>query len=193
MNGNTISQPAIIEFIEKKSKFIGSIVPVTSVHEAEEFIAFIKKQHYGATHNVPLYRLIEKGQECLKYNDDGEPNATAGKPMADIAVMRNIYGYALVATRYFGGIKLGASGLIRMYAKTAKLAFEAAGVVPPNTKCKVQLFYPYALSHKVNEFLARHKLHPLKEYYTESISIIIEIDEDKDVDDELYGVDVQRL
>lgn len=85
--------------------------------------------HPTATHNVPLYRVIESGQEYFKYNDDGEPGNTAGKPMAEILKILDIYNVALVATRYFGGIKLGAGGLIRNYAKTAKLAVNEAGIV----------------------------------------------------------------
>ena len=126
---NTVAKETIIEFEEKKSKFIGYIKPVSSVREAEKFINGIKEMHPNATHNVPLYRVIENGQEYFKYNDDGEPTNTAGKPMAEILNILNVYNVALVATRYFGGIKLGAGGLIRNYAKTAKLAVNEAEII----------------------------------------------------------------
>ena len=80
----TVAKETIIEFEEKKSKFIGYIKPVSTVIEAEKFIDSIKKMHPNATHNVPLYRVMENGQEYFKYNDDGEPSNTAGKPMAEI-------------------------------------------------------------------------------------------------------------
>ena len=125
----SVQKETVIEFEEKKSKFIGYIKPVSTVAEAEKFIDSIKKMHPTATHNVPLYRVIESGQEYFKYNDDGEPGNTAGKPMAEILKILDIYNVSLVATRYFGGIKLGAGGLIRNYAKTAKLAVNEAGIV----------------------------------------------------------------
>ena len=124
----TVEKETVIEFEEKKSKFIGYIKPVSSVNEAEKFIKSVRKKHPEATHNVPLYRVMENGQEYFKYNDDGEPTNTAGKPMAEILNILDIYNVAIVATRYFGGIKLGAGGLIRNYAKTAKLAINEAEI-----------------------------------------------------------------
>ena len=81
-----------------------------------------------ATHNVPLYRVIENGQEYYKPDDDGEPSGTAGKPIGEIFINLDVYNLVVVVTRYFGGIKLGAGGLIRNYAKTSKLADIEAGV-----------------------------------------------------------------
>ena len=98
----TVAKETIIEFEEKKSKFIGYIKPVSTVIEAEKFIDSIKKMHPNATHNVPLYRVVENGQEYFKYNDCGEPLNTAGKPMADIVERKEVYNIAMVATRYFG-------------------------------------------------------------------------------------------
>ena len=96
----TVEKETVIEFEEKKSKFIGHIKPVSTVNEAEKFIKNIKEMHPDATHNVPLFRVIENGQEYFKYNDDGEPSNTAGKPMAEILNILDIYNIALVATRY---------------------------------------------------------------------------------------------
>ena len=96
----TVEKETIIEFEEKKSKFIGYIKPVSTVVEAEKFINSIKKMHPNATHNVPLYRVMENGQEYFKYNDDGEPSNTAGKPMAEILNILDVYNVAIVATRW---------------------------------------------------------------------------------------------
>lgn len=138
----------------KKSKFIGYIKPVSAVIEAEKFIDSIKKIHPTATHNVPLYRVVEDGQEYFKYNDDGEPSNTAGKPMAEILKILDIYNVALVATRYFGGIKLGAGGLIRNYAKTAKLAVNEAGIVEYVKKSIFILDYDYENISETEAFLS---------------------------------------
>ena len=150
----TVAKETIIEFEEKKSKFIGYIKPVSTVTEAEKFIDSIKKMHPNATHNVPLYRVMENGQEYFKYNDDGEPSNTAGKPMAEILNILDVYNVALVATRYFGGVKLGAGGLIRNYAKTAKLAVNEAQIIEYVEKNIFILDYDYEYTSEIEAFLS---------------------------------------
>ena len=149
----TVAKETIIEFEEKKSRFIGYIKPVSTVIEAEKFIDSIKKMHPNATHNVPLYRVMENGQEYFKYNDDGEPSNTAGKPMAEILNILDVYNVALVATRYFGGVKLGAGGLIRNYAKTAKLAVNEAKIIDYVEKSVFIIDYDYEYTSEMEAFL----------------------------------------
>ncbi len=159
----TVEKETVIEFEEKKSKFIGYIKPVSTVEEAEKFIGSIKEMHPNATHNVPLYRVVENGQEYFKYNDDGEPTNTAGKPMAEILNILDVYNVAIVATRYFGGIKLGAGGLIRNYAKTAKIAVNEAGITDYKEKSLFIIDYDYEYTGEMESFLNVHK----KEYEIE--------------------------
>ena len=159
----TVEKETVIEFEEKKSKFIGYIKPVSTVEEAEKFIGSIKEIHPNATHNVPLYRVVENGQEYFKYNDDGEPANTAGKPMAEILNILDVYNVAIVATRYFGGIKLGAGGLIRNYAKTAKIAVNEAGITDYKEKSLFIIDYDYEYTGEMESFLNAHK----KEYEIE--------------------------
>ena len=159
----TVEKETVIEFEEKKSKFIGYIKPVSTVEEAEKFIGSIKEMHPNATHNVPLYRVVENGQEYFKYNDDGEPTNTAGKPMAEILNILDVYNVAIVATRYFGGIKLGAGGLIRNYAKTAKIAVNEAGITDYKEKSLFIIDYDYEYTGEMESFLNAHK----KEYEIE--------------------------
>ena len=153
----TVEKETVIEFEEKKSKFIGYIKPVSTVEEAEKFIASIREMHPNATNNVPLYRVVEEGQEYFKYNDDGEPTNTAGKPMAEILNILDVYNVAIVATRYFGGIKLGAGGLIRNYAKTAKIAVNEAGIVEYKEKSLFIIDYDYEYTGEVESFLNMYK------------------------------------
>ena len=153
----TVEKETVIEFEEKKSKFIGYIKPVSTVEEAEKFIASIREMHPNATHNVPLYRVVEEGQEYFKYNDDGEPTNTAGKPMAEILNILDVYNVAIVATRYFGGIKLGAGGLIRNYAKTVKIAVNEAGIVEYKEKSLFIIDYDYEYTGEVESFLNMYK------------------------------------
>ena len=154
----TVAKETIIEFEEKKSRFIGYIKPVSTVIEAEKFIDSIKKMHPNATHNVPLYRVMENGQEYFKYNDDGEPSNTAGKPMAEILNILDVYNVALVATRYFGGVKLGAGGLIRNYAKTAKLAVNEAKIIDYVEKSVFIIDYDYEYTSEMEAFLNENTL-----------------------------------
>ena len=112
------------EFIEKKSRFIGRVWPVQSEEEALEKIQLMKKQHYDATHHCRAY-IIRDG--AVRFSDDGEPGGTAGMPMLQVLQREGLYNIVCVVTRYFGGILLGAGGLVRAYTKGAKIAVDAAG------------------------------------------------------------------
>lgn len=112
------------EFTEKKSRFIGRIWQVETEEEALAKIQEMKKQHYDATHNCWAY-VIKDGP--MRFSDDGEPGGTAGNPMMQVLQRENLYNVCCVVTRYFGGILLGAGGLVRAYTKGAKIAVDAAG------------------------------------------------------------------
>ena len=112
------------EFVEKKSRFIGRVWPVETEEEALEKIQQMKKQYYDATHNCWAY-VIKDGP--MRFSDDGEPGGTAGNPMMQVLQRENLYNVVCVVTRYFGGILLGAGGLVRAYTKGAKIAIDAAG------------------------------------------------------------------
>ena len=112
------------EFIEKKSRVIGRVWPVETEEAALEKIQEMKKQHYDATHNCWAY-IIKDGP--VRFSDDGEPGGTAGMPMLQVLQKEGMYNLVCVVTRYFGGILLGAGGLVRAYTKGAKIAVEAAG------------------------------------------------------------------
>lgn len=113
------------EFIEKKSRFIGRVWPVETEEEALARIQEMKKQHYDATHNCWAY-IIRDG--AVRFSDDGEPGGTAGMPMLQVLQRENLYNVVCVVTRYFGGILLGAGGLVRAYTQGAKDALDAAGI-----------------------------------------------------------------
>ena len=112
------------EFVEKKSRFIGRAWLVESEEEALSKIQEMKKQHYDATHNCWAY-IIRDG--AMRFSDDGEPGGTAGNPMMQVLQREQLYNVVCVVTRYFGGVLLGAGGLVRAYTKGAKIAIDAAG------------------------------------------------------------------
>ena len=112
------------EFIEKKSRFIGRLWPVETEEAALEKIQVMKKKHYDAARNCWAY-IIKDG--AVRFSDDGEPGGTAGMPMLQVLQREGLYNVVCVVTRYFGGILLGAGGLVRAYTKGAKIAVAAAG------------------------------------------------------------------
>ena len=112
------------EFIEKKSRFIGRVWCVESEEEALARIQEMKKQHYDASHNCWAY-VIKDGP--MRFSDDGEPGGTAGNPMMQVLQREELFNVVCVVTRYFGGVLLGAGGLVRAYTKGAKIAIHAAG------------------------------------------------------------------
>jgi len=123
----TIKNEASAEFEEKRSLFIGHARPVKTEEEAAEFIKEKKKEYADATHNV--FGYIIKNGICARYSDDGEPQGTAGMPVLDTIRKSGVSDACVVVTRYFGGILLGAGGLVRAYAHGAKIALEAAEII----------------------------------------------------------------
>ncbi len=134
------------EFYEKKSRFIGRLWPVETEEQALEKIQAMKKQHYDATHNCWAY-IIKDG--AVRFADDCEPGGTAGMPMLQVLQREGLYNCVCVVTRYFGGILLGAGGLVRAYAKGAKIAVDAAGKSMKRVWTVVYLPCPYNFYERV--------------------------------------------
>ena len=133
-------------FVEKRSEFLGHIRPVETEEEARAFIAEMKKKYYDARHNCWCY-IIKDGPE--RYSDDGEPQGTAGIPMLEVFRREGITNFVCVVTRYFGGILLGAGGLLRAYTKSAKDALDAAGVSLVRRWVEMDIPCSYAQAEKL--------------------------------------------
>ena len=134
------------EFVEKKSRFIGRVWPVETEQEALDRIAEMKKKHYDATHNCWAY-IIRDG--AVRFSDDGEPGGTAGMPMIQVLQREQLNNIVCVVTRYFGGILLGAGGLVRAYTKGAKIAVDAAGKSMKRVWSVLYLPVPYTYYERV--------------------------------------------
>lgn len=119
------TKPSETEFSEKRSTFIGHVFPVETEEEARERIDGMKKKYHDARHNCWCY-LIKDGP--VRYSDDGEPQGTAGQPMLSVFQKEGVTNVCCVVTRYFGGVLLGAGGLVRAYTQSAKNALDAAGI-----------------------------------------------------------------
>lgn len=134
------------EFTEKKSRFIGRIWPVETEEEALKKIQLMKKQHYDATHNCWAY-IIHNG--AVRFSDDGEPGGTAGMPILQVLQREGLFNVVCVVTRYFGGILLGAGGLVRAYTKGAKISVDAAGKSMKRVWTVLYVPCPYSFYERV--------------------------------------------
>lgn len=150
----TLEKYGFAEYITKKSRFIGHAIPCTTEEEAKAFISRIKAEHREATHNCSAYIVgIDSG--IMRYSDDGEPSGTAGIPMLETIKSMGLVNCAVVVTRYFGGILLGAGGLIRAYRKTATLGLKASNPVIMQNTYRLNVKMNYSLwsrfENKVSE------------------------------------------
>lgn len=146
------------QFTIKKSVFIGRALPVTSQEEAEEKIEEVRTLEAKATHNCTAYILGKTGG-VQKYDDDGEPQGTAGPPMLEVLKKREVRDALLVVTRYFGGIKLGAPGLVRAYTDSASRSLDAAGLVRMEACLLVEFSLDYDILGKYLHILQDFPAH----------------------------------
>ncbi|WP_273832129.1 YigZ family protein [Guptibacillus sedimenti] len=160
------------EIVIQKSRFIAHVKRTPTEEEAQEFIQSIKKRHASATHNCSAY-LIGEQDLIQKANDDGEPSGTAGVPMLEVLKKRKLKDTTVVVTRYFGGIKLGAGGLIRAYGQSVSEGLNATGIVERKLMTKITTQIDYTLLGKVeNEIRSSNYL--LDEIaYLENVSFTV--------------------
>lgn len=138
--------PGEAEFVEKRSSFLGHVRMVESEEDAKAFVQAVKKEHYDARHNCWCY-AIKDGP--TRYSDDGEPQGTAGVPMLEVFQRQGVTNFVCVVTRYFGGILLGAGGLLRAYTKSAKDALDAAGVAVVRRWVEMSIPCSYSLLERL--------------------------------------------
>lgn len=148
MGYRTIAQAVTASFIEKKSEFIATLVPVQTADAAIACIEEVRKANRKARHNVYAYILREN--HMTRYSDDGEPQGTAGVPVLNVLQKQNLTDVCCVVTRYFGGILLGGGGLVRAYSHSAALAVEAAQIQTKISCHPVTLKMEYSLYGKVS-------------------------------------------
>ena len=138
----TLARRASAEMTERKSVFIGTAAPVASEEEARSLIEEMRREYHDATHNV--YAYILNSGAVARYSDDGEPQGTAGIPVLNVLKMSGATDLCVVVTRYFGGILLGAGGLVRAYSAAAKLALDEAGIVAMTDFAVLQIQCSYS-------------------------------------------------
>lgn len=159
----------------KKSKFICYLFRIESEEQAKEYIAKIKKEHYKANHNCSAYMLGENF-EIQRSSDDGEPSGTAGVPMLEVLKKNQLQNTLAIVTRYFGGIKLGAGGLIRAYSTSVSEALKEIGIVQGKLQQILDIIIDYPQLGKLQNYLENEQIAIQEIDYLEQITVKVAID-----------------
>ena len=178
MEFRTIKEDGQVQEEIKKSRFICHAKRVYSEEEARDFITAIKKEHYKATHNCSAF-IIGERSEIQRTSDDGEPSGTAGVPMLGVLENHNLTNVCMVVTRYFGGIKLGAGGLIRAYAGSVALAVKEIGIIEIKEQAGIAIQMSYAQYQEYSNFLKEHDLMELETNFTDQVDTMIYVDKEE--------------
>ena len=171
-NYKTLHKFGVDEYIVEKSTFIGYAKPIKTEEEAIEFVNEIKKKHKDATHNVWAYTVGEN-MNIQRYSDDGEPQGTAGIPTLEVIKKEDLREVVVVVTRYFGGIKLGAGGLVRAYTKGAKVGIEAGIVIEKVKYTEVKIKIEYTQLGRIQNEIMNLGFKVKDTIYSEDVEIIV--------------------
>lgn len=174
----TIAQNTKNEMVIKKSRFICSIGRVSSEEEAQAFIDQVCSDNKKATHNCYAYMIGDQDQ-IQRESDNGEPSGTAGIPILESLQMAKIHNVVAVVTRYFGGIKLGAGGLIRAYSNSATNAIHKAGLVQLVQQAILEITVSYSQHDSLLHYLKEQKIEVADEQFSASVQTNIYVDEDQ--------------
>lgn len=172
----TIKTDGLGETEIKKSRFLCHLKRVTSEEEAKAFIQGIKKEHWKANHNCSAY-LIGEHSEIQRSSDDGEPSGTAGVPMLEVLKKNDLINVCVVVTRYFGGIKLGAGGLIRAYSHAVSHGLQTVGLVMGKLQQEISLDLDYSLLGKLQNSLPETTIK--ETIFAEKVTVICRVDEEQ--------------
>lgn len=166
----TVKQYGEGEIEEKKSRFLGKIIPVKTEEEALAFIEKTKKQYWDARHNCYAY-IIGEHCECVRCSDDGEPSGTAGKPMLEVLQNQELRNVAAVVTRYFGGTLLGTGGLVRAYTQATQEALKEACIATMTPVAIMTIQTDYNAIGKIKYVLAQEDITVQNEEYTTDVVV----------------------
>ena len=173
MEYKTIARRCESRFIEKKSEFIGYLCPVQTEEQAVAFIEEIRAMHRKATHNCYAYILRENN--AARHSDDGEPGGTAGVPIYEVLRKEGLTDVCCVVTRYFGGVLLGAGGLVRAYTKGAKDAVDAAQIKCMAEAVKLAVTVDYGLYGRLAQVFADFDARIEDERFADNVRIVLHI------------------
>ncbi len=168
----TLMKRGADEFLVSKSRFIGYGAPVSTEAEAVAFINEVRAKHREASHNVYAY-ILGVNMGVMRYSDDGEPSGTAGMPVLEVLRAKGLTDCAVVVTRYFGGILLGAGGLVRAYAQSASMAVDACGVGVMYPTARYMMDVDYPLLGRVEHHLRSQPVVIEDKTFTETVTLTL--------------------
>lgn len=171
----TIDKSVETIYKEKGSKFLSFLYPVTSVDEVKEYLTQLKKKYYDATHHCYAY-IIGYDKETFRMNDDGEPSSTAGKPIYGQLQSNDLTNVLLVVVRYFGGTKLGVSGLIKAYKESSAECIALAQIVERQVKNKYNIYFAYEDMNVVMNILKQNNAEQKNQIFDLNCQIEVLID-----------------
>lgn len=160
------------EIVEKKSRFITTVLPVTTEEEALAFIEAMNKKYWNATHNCYAYVIGERS-EIQRCSDDGEPSGTAGKPMLDVLMGEKLHNVVVVVTRYFGGTLLGTGGLVRAYSSAVKAGLASSVIITKMSGVKLEINTEYTGLGKIQYILGENGITTLDTVYTDKVNMTV--------------------
>lgn len=174
----TLYQGGVGEFVMKKSRFIASVSPVETEEEALNFIDGLKKQYWDAAHNCYAY-IIGVKNPIMRCSDDGEPSKTAGKPMLDVLLAKELTNLVVVVTRYFGGTLLGTGGLVKAYQSATIEGLEKSLIIKKEPGVHMQLITDYNLVGKIQYYIGQENIPLISSDYTDvvTLDLMIPIDQ----------------
>lgn len=168
----TIFDEASGEIVEKKSRFIATVIHVESEEEAVSHIERLKKLYWDARHNCYAF-ILGMGSETMRFSDDGEPSGTAGKPILEVLKGRGLTNVLVVVTRYFGGVLLGTGGLVRAYTDSTQEGINNSDIKKMTLMQRVSVHVDYNSVGKLKYVLASDSIEVVDEIYTDSVQIDI--------------------
>lgn len=166
------------EIVEKKSRFIATVIPAETEEEALAFIESMRKKYWNATHNCFAYVIGERNQ-LQRCSDDGEPSGTAGRPMLDVLLGEEIHNIAVVVTRYFGGTLLGTGGLVRAYSSATQAGIRASKIITKMKGVCLMIRTDYTGLGKIQYILGQRGIKILDSVYTDNVQLDVLLPEDE--------------
>ena len=175
----TIKENIETEIVEKRSRFIANIFYVESKEEAQEKVQEIRKKYYDARHNCYAYSVVENNNVVQKSSDDGEPSGTAGETILNVINKNKLQNVIIIVTRYFGGVLLGAGGLIRAYSNASINVVKMSKIIKQEEGIIVTIQIKYQDSENFKYYCLKNNINIVKAEYGENIKYIIELNEEE--------------
>jgi len=169
----TLSEKSSTEIKIQRSRFIANAFPVENKEDALQKLDSVKKEYFDARHNPFAYILSEK--DIFRYNDDGEPSGSSGKPIYDALNKHNLKNVIAIVTRYFGGIKLGVGGLKRAYFEAADLCLQNSIIIEIIIKERISLNFDYSMISSVMNYLEKSKIIILENNSKETVNLVCDV------------------